>query len=341
MVTVATLRAPRFTFLAGAAAIVVVSWFTLHGAAAQRHPQLVAAAVAFDLTVTLTVLAWLLLVRRGGAGPLTMATVFAVGAALAVRFVPGAPRPAALLLTAAGELAFLGALGWRVVRLRRAWRELGGTLPVEEALQVAVREALGRSRLFEALATEAAVIWLALASWRRRPDVPPGCVAFGCHRRVAYGAIVVAILVAGVAETAALHFLVARWSERWAWVATGLGVYSMIWLVGDFRAVVLRPTYLGGGALVARVGLRWRSTIPLDLIETICVGTSARGHQGAARLSPLGAANLHLHLQESVELKGLFGRSKRSALVGLRVDEPEALAAALRAGDDQAGPTQR
>jgi hypothetical protein len=174
------------------------------------------------------------------------------------------------------------------------------------------------------------VIWLAFASWRRRPDVPRGATLFACHRGVGYGAIVVAILLTGVAETAVVHLLLARWSERWAWVASGLGAYSMIWLVGDFRAVVLRPSYLAGGALVARVGLRWRCAIPLHQIEVVCLGASMRGHQGAARLSPLGAANLYLHLHEPVELEGLFGRRKRSALLGLRVDEPEALAAALR-----------
>ncbi len=328
----APLRSPRVAFLAGAAAILAASWLALHGPAAQRHPQLVAAAVAFDLTVTATVLAWLLLVRRGGAGPLTLSTVFAAGAALAVRWVPAAPRPAALLLAAAGELAFLGALAWRAVGLQRSWRALGGALPVEEALRVAAREALGRSRIVDALATEAAVLWLELASWRRRPDVPRGAVAFACHRRVAHGAVVVAVLLAGVAETAAVHLLLARWSERWAWVATGLGVYGMLWLVGDLRAVVLRPSYLAGGALVARVGLRWRGTIPLDRIEAVCLDASVRGHHGAARLSPLGAANLYLHLREPVELEGLFGRRRRSALLGLRVDEPEALAAALQAG---------
>jgi hypothetical protein len=320
---------PRLTFLLGASLILLGSWTALHSTAAARHPDAMAAAVAIDLTITAALLAWLTLVRAGAAASTTLLLVLSAGAAVAARFLP--PHPWRLALAVLGEAAFLALLGYRTVRLTQAWRTRGRRLPLEDALRAAAREALGPSRMVEALATEAAIITLALGSWRRAPDVPPGCRPFSLHRRSGHGAVVVAIALAGVGEVVGTHLLVGHWSERWAWAATALGVYGLIWLVGDFRAVVLRPVLLSADALEIRVGLRWRLSVPLAAIRTVCVGPAARGHPGAFRLSPLGPPTLYLHLIGPVEAAGLFGLRRRADLLGLRVDEPEVLAERLRA----------
>jgi hypothetical protein len=182
----------------------------------------------------------------------------------------------------------------------------------------------------DALATEAAVLWLALASWRRAPHAPAGRLAFSLHRRSGHGAVAAAIALVGAGEIAGTHLLLSRWSDRAAWGATALGLYGLVWLVGDYRAVVLRPVLLGVDALEVRVGLRWRATVPLSSVTQVCVGADARRHPGAMRLSALGPPVLHLHLATPVEAAGLLGWRRRADILGLRVDEPEALAAAIR-----------
>lgn len=324
-------RRPWPAFLAGITLLLWASWQALHSSAFARHPDAMAAAVAFDLTITATFLCWFTLVRTGALGGVTLAAVFAAGAALAGRLLANGSRPWLLALVGLGEAVFLGSLAWRAARLARAWRAKGRGLPPEDALREAAREALGPSRVVEALATEVAILWLALASWRRAPDAPEGWRAFTLHRRSGLGAVVVAIAMAGVGELVGTHLLVAQWSARWAWVATALGLYGLAWLAGDFRAVALRPVLLSADTLLVRVGLRWRVSVPLAAIRTVCPGPDARGHPRALRLSPLGPPTLYLHLASPLEVAGLFGTRRRAEVLGLRVDDPEALAEALRA----------
>jgi hypothetical protein len=324
-------RHPYPFFLAGIALLLLGSWQALHSGAFARHPDAVAAAVAFDLTATATLLGWFTLVRTGASGAVTLAAVFAAGAAMASRLLASGSRPWLVALVGLGEAVFLGSLAWRAARLTRAWRAKGRGLPPEDALREVAREALGPSRVVEALATEAAILWLALASWGRAPDVPAGWRAFTLHRRSGLGAVAFAIALAGVGEIIGTHLLVAQWSARWAWVATAAGLYGLVWLAGDFRAVVLRPVLLSADALVIRVGLRWRVSVPLAAVRAVCLGTDARGHPGALRLSPIGPPALYVHLSAPVEVAGLFGLRRRTDLLGLRVDDPEGLAEALRA----------
>jgi hypothetical protein len=54
-------------------------------------------------------------------------------------------------------------------------------------------------------------------------------------------AILAAPCLAILVETAAIHFLVRRWSRPVAWVLTALSLYSLLMIVGHARALVLRP----------------------------------------------------------------------------------------------------
>lgn len=64
------------------------------------------------------------------------------------------------------------------------------------------------------------------------PSVP-----FSMHRRAAYGAVVVALGMASLAELVAVHLLVVRWSPAGAWALTALSVYGLAWLLADYHAV--------------------------------------------------------------------------------------------------------
>jgi hypothetical protein len=67
----------------------------------------------------------------------------------------------------------------------------------------------------------------------------------------------------------------------------------VLWLIGDLRALVLRPIRIEGGALLLRLGL-----------------------------GVLGSSNLVLKLRRPFELHGPFGIRKTSDTLLLRVDDP-------------------
>ena len=54
-----------------------------------------------------------------------------------------------------------------------------------------------------------------------------------------------------------------------AWIVTVLDLYGVLWLVGDYHALRLRPTRIDDDTLVLSYGLRWRASIPLDAIGSV------------------------------------------------------------------------
>src|SRR5205814_1279247 len=76
-------------------------------------------------------------------------------------------------------------------------------------------------------------------------------------------------------ESIGMHLLVQIWSVKAAWIVTALDVYGALWLIGDYHALRLRPTYAKDGILHLRYGLRWNVEIPFDQIEAVGeIGTS-------------------------------------------------------------------
>src|SRR5262249_28260365 len=138
-----------------------------------------------------------------------------------------------------------------------------------------------------------------------------------------WGAVCFALLLITAAESAGVHFLLSRWSHTAAWIATALALYGALWLVGDWRALRLRGVRFDGGSLRVRIGLRWEADVPPGLLRG--GGEAAQ----ALRMTALGSPNVAPRFSEPVEVRGLFGRRRRGAILGLLVDDPAALRAAL------------
>ncbi len=288
----------------------------------------VAAAVSFDLAVTLPLLYWLLVVRAGRARGLTLVPVFAAGLALAAALLPEGHQgilPALRLVAPLAEAVTIGAL---VLKGRSVLREYRKARPASidpvEALETALRAGLGNAVLAEVVASEAGILYFALGSWRRTPDAR----AFGGARRSGFAAIAWALALGIVTETLALHFLLAKWSPRGAWLATAGSLYSLVWLLGFARSLRLRGTTIEGGALRLRVGLRWSAVIPLaDLRSAALVAPPLRSVLSLA--PPLGTPNVLLELVRPATAHGPFGSRKTGDRLGLLLDEPEAFLQAL------------
>jgi len=160
------------------------------------------------------------------------------------------------------------------------------------------------------------MLGLAFFSWRSRPE--PGTLSV--HRRSGWTAVCVAVLFISLPETAGLHLLIARWSTSAAWVATALGAYGVVWLLGDLRALHLRGVSVSEGLLRIRIGVRREADVPLWSIAAIEEGALP----GAERLAVLGAPVLTLRLREPAYVRSLFGRARRASALALQIDDPAA-----------------
>jgi hypothetical protein len=191
-----------------------------------------------------------------------------------------------------------------------------------ERLRRAALAALPFRRVAEVVAYEMGLMHYALLGWRARPAEGPG--AFSYHRRGGYGGIVFALAAATAMETAAVHLLVAPQSPKAAWVATGLSLYALLWLVGDFQAVRLRPIVARDDALHLRMGLPWSADVPWTAVAGLHDARAAapmpRGRE-SVRMTAMGPPSAVLELRHPVEVRGPYGITRSVRHVGLAVDD--------------------
>lgn len=142
--------------------------------------------------------------------------------------------------------------------------------------------------------------------------------AFPGHRRNAYPAVLGAIVMAIVAETAGAHFLLRLWTPIAAWVSTALGVYTIVWLVRDFRTARDHPTRVTDESLVVDVGLRWHAVVPWSLVAAV---SAQKPPEGGRRMTLFGAPDFWLELREPIEVTGPFGARVSARFLGIGADE--------------------
>ena len=233
-------------FLLSTVVVYAVSVAIVRSLEAIDNAPVVAAAVTADLVLVVPLLYYGLLVRGRGWPVLSCIPVFLLSLMGAAWIVPEERHEAlkvAEMLAIPLELAVLGLLVRQGAKIVGATREQGqGDL--FGRLRASAMEATGHRRVADILAFEAAILHYAVFSWRSRPTTGRQST-FTHYRRALYGTVCAGISIAVLAELVPVHFLLSLWSPRVAWIATGLGVYSLLWLLGDYRALVLRPSVIG------------------------------------------------------------------------------------------------
>ena len=300
---------PKLQFAVVVAFVLAAESAVLASRSFQLHPVPLRPAVIFDLCTVLPFAYWLLVVRRGLARPRTVARVAVVAIALCAAIFGREVR----LLAVPLELALI----WLAfTSVRRALRARTASDPAT-ALRLGLVDALGDNAAARAVAAEFSVLWYALFSWGRPP--PAG---FTTYKRAGWIAIYLALGISVLAEGIPLHFVLPR---GWSIASAALHLYTVLWMAGDLRALVLRPITIVDGVLRLRIGLRWEADIPLGEIASADLSQRAEGR----KLGVLGSPNLILRLRRPAELHGLFGIRRTAQTLSLQVDDPAGLKQAL------------
>lgn len=313
------------------------------------HPVWTNTAATLDLTFTASLVAWWMLGRDFGWSLRALVALFVGSLMLAGAVLPSAaegPLRMMHLATAPLELVLLVWLFRRISAARRkalAATAAAGRPDAQDTILAATSEVVSRGRFAEMLADEMTVLYYALS--RRPGGATPADATLDertltYHRKSAYGAAVFALILATLAEVPAMHLLLRLWSERAAWVMTALGLYAVLWLVGDWRACRLRPMHVEDGTLRIRFGLRWRLDIPVERVVRMRAPTAAERATKRAmdlRLALPGVSWTVLELDHPVTAVGMYGRRRSVRSLGLGLDEParlETLLSAAGAADD-------
>jgi hypothetical protein len=222
------------------------------------QPDVAAWGITFDLTITIPLLYWFLVVRTGTARALTIAPVIMIGMAAAAWVLPHTQQHflAQLRMVASpiAEVVLIFALVRRIVRHERSTSN-----DPHARIAAAARTIAGDGRVADVIASEFTLFYYALFCWRKTPDANPRALTF--HQRNGWSTILAMIFVLIAAEGLGMHLLLSRWSTNAAWGWTLLDLWAVMWLLGDFHALRLRRTTLDDEAMHLHYGMRWSATI--------------------------------------------------------------------------------
>ncbi|MEJ7597241.1 MAG: hypothetical protein WKG01_04960 [Kofleriaceae bacterium] len=311
--------------LSGLLAVVVV-WaaaLLIHQHASAQ--PVIAIAAAFDVTVTASVALYLIAVRGGHLPRWTLGPTLGLGLVLA-RFVVADPRigDAAIAAGIVLELAVLALLVVRGRRAVRAWRlaRVNGATRVDAIVDAFTSIGMPR-KVASIAATEATLIASVVTGWRRpvsRAD------RFTVHRLNGWPLYAGVLIVLSAVELVAVHIVLVLYATPVAaWIVSGLTAYSILWILGDALALRHGGITVGKDALAVDIGVRWRGSIPRDLIVEAARGTAP---EGALRVAVL-EANVVLRLREPVTMQAILGIRRTNTVIALSIDDPDAFLAAL------------
>jgi hypothetical protein len=297
-------------FLLSALLLIGACLAVVRSQAFAENPDVAAWGVTFDLTITLPLLYWFFVVRRGKASALTIVPVFLAGILLSSLLLPAAQQQ------------FLRQLKWTVV-------------PLVEVLVVVALVRHGRnSCVAEAVLSELTMLRYALFGWRKKPEEG---VTF--HERNGWGTIVVCILVLLAAEGIGMHLLLRRWSVPGAWVWTGLEIWGALWLIGDYHGLRVHRSTIDAGALRIRFGLRWNVDVPRELVASVsAIGSESEWkRKDVMKIAVLEDPRWLVTLREPVVVRGMMGLRRTVTALALLPDDEEWLSA-LRSGSSESEP---
>lgn len=284
------------------------------------HADLAAWGVTFDLTITLPLLYWFLVVRTGRARPLTIAPVFLAGTLAAAALLPSPQDAFATQLRIAAitviEVVLVIALARRVIR-----RDRTRHTDVHDRIRAAARTIAGDGRVAGMLASELSVMYYAFFGWKQKPDPEERAVTF--HERSGWDVAVAALLLLLAAEGLAMHLFLSQWSSHAAWGWTALDFWAALWLLGDYQALRLRRTTVDGDTLRLRLGMRWSVDVSNAQIASVEAIRDERDWKrpGVLRIAILEEPRLLVRLREPLVADGVAGWRREFRELALAPDD--------------------
>jgi hypothetical protein len=325
-VSTVALRRPATLFAVSAVVIAASCIAILRSSIFTGHPDVMAWAVTFDLTITIPLLYYLVVVRTGSARPITVAPVFAIAATIAAIAIPRGYQQTLhdlRFIVAPLEVVTIILLVRRIAAMRN--RE-AATDPLTR-IDSAARHIFGDTPVAGFVASEVAVISYALFGWNRKPDVPEGARSFTVHETCGWSTVAACIAVVIVAESIGVHLLIQHWSTRGAWIMTALDFYGFLWILGDFNALRLRPSLIAGDVLHVRYGLRWSIDLKSSDVASIAPAGSESNwkRKDVLKVAMIDDPRHLIALREPLVARGIAGLRRKVSAIAISPDQDEVL----------------
>lgn len=150
-----------------------------------------------------------------------------------------------------------------------------------------------------------------------------------------------ALIMVMLFEMPLSHFMLHLVAVRpWmAWTVDLLSVWSVLYLVAEYRASQWRPVSLDAGAILIRYGVfATDRVVPYHLVESVArCGDDVRRQRGLLRYRQFGSMNVEIRLKAGSKLADAFGRAQPVSRLCVSLDKPDAFIDAVRARLAQSG----
>lgn len=174
------------------------------------------------------------------------------------------------------------------------------------------------------VATEIAVIYYGFFRWKKRKQLTN---EFTHHKSTGSFAVLVAMIMAVLVETAVLHILLINWNATVTWILSALSLYTAFQVFGIARSLSQRPFAALNDAFVLRYGIMAETELAYSQIASIeRTSRDLNKDEGEKPFSPLGdleGHNVIVTLKAPLIIRGLYGMKKEAIALALHLDDPQ------------------
>lgn len=300
----------------------------------QFIPLWVLAGVAGDFLIIVPLSYYLMIVRKKqNRSIFSVLPMVLLGALLLSFSMPTAYRSYLLYLSAPIAVIELTASSFAFYKLIQLIQTIkknkNESIPFSDLLKSSITKTMGDTLPTRLFISEFLIWVYAFFSWRIKNPLRESYPSFTYHRKEYFGVFLM-ILHTSILESIGVHFLLLSWSPIAAWIHTILGLYGLLFFIGDYNALRHHPFIMKNQELILQVGLRKKICIELRNIESVQNSNQDQYESDRkkkevfiAGLSLFEKPQFEIILKEPVLATGFLGRAKRVSKVYLSVDEPE------------------
>ncbi|MBC5864481.1 hypothetical protein [Flavobacterium turcicum] len=190
--------------------------------------------------------------------------------------------------------------------------------------RVVLNKVIGNEKASNFFASEIAAIYYTF-NWERTTKADDK-KTFSVYKESGLIALLYVLMFVICIETAATHVLIAGWNETFAWVATGLSLYSCLQLFAHIRALKIRHIELLQNEVKIYNGLAAEVVISYENIERLELTNKLptdKKFVKTALLNNLEEHNCILHLKTPVSIIKFFGIKKNADTILFRIDNSQ------------------
>jgi hypothetical protein len=325
MSTTISSRVWTTVFIVFSCLAICISLLTVQTTGFNKHSDLFSLAVTFDITISIPLVYYFLVVRKSKTLPFTIIVVFLLCTFIAAWILPADNHyylDKVEKLLALGELFILI---YAIIRIRKivvSYKKLSLHLhDFVHNLSKATIAVFGRSAIMPLLLGEINTVRYGLLFWWGKKEILPGQESYTVYKKTGYTSLWGVLCFVMLIEITAFHFLILQWSKMAAIIVTSLSIYTFIFAIADLAAVLKRPVVFNDGMLYLRIGVRWNVELdPAQISSIEKIRNFKKDPKHILNCSLTGNPNILIKLQKPVTVYGYYGIKRIADQIVLNID---------------------